>query len=177
MERGVDLALFERNKNIRADVIEEGLLRVEVSMLDNVHHISTTFHVSFPAREITRAEADFKKAPYVAVCRQLSQKMADLIGLKVNRGFTERVIEVIGGGNGCHHLVDHTLEMAKSIAQFIDKSRNFPMRDYIDDAPLMREKVLEVYPEIENYCWAYSAGNDHLFTKDVKCGLQEDLVI
>ncbi|KAF0119483.1 MAG: hypothetical protein FD151_1993 [bacterium] len=57
------MALFERNKNIRADIIGKGLLKVEISMLDNVHHISTTFHISFPAREIKHAEADFKGLP------------------------------------------------------------------------------------------------------------------
>jgi len=171
------LALLERNKNLRVDLIEEGLLKVEVSMLDNVHHISTTFHVSFPAREIKHAEVEFRRAPYVAVCRQLNKKMARLVGLKVGGGFTEKVIEIIGGKDGCHHLVDHTLEMAKSLAQFIEKSRNFPLGDYIEDAQLMREKVLESFPEIKDYCWAYNLENDHLFTKDVKCGLQEDLVI
>ena len=171
------MALFERNKNIRADIIGKGLLKVEISMLDNVHHISTTFHISFPAREIKHAEADFKKAPYVGVCRQTSQKMANLIGIKINRGFTKRVIESVGGKDGCHQLVDQTLEMAKIMVQFIDKYYNFPIREYIEDAALMRKKVLEVYPQIKDMCWAYKVGNDHLFTKDIKCGLQEDLVI
>ncbi|HCX90264.1 MAG: hypothetical protein COW04_00525 [Deltaproteobacteria bacterium CG12_big_fil_rev_8_21_14_0_65_43_10] len=171
------MALFERNKNIRADIIGVGLLKVEVSMLDNVHHISTTFHISFPSREIKHAEADFKKAPYLGVCRQTSQKMANLVGIKINSGFTERIIESVGGKDGCHHLVDQTLEMAKSMAQFIDNSYNFPIREYIEDAALMRKKVLEVYPQIKDMCWAYKVGNDHLFTKDIKCGLQEDLVI
>lgn len=171
------MALFERNKNIKVDPIEDGLLKIEVSMIDNVHHISTTFHVSFPSKEITHAEADFKKAPYVLVCKQLSQKMKNLTGLRVNGGFTERVIKAIGGKDGCHHLVDHALEMAKSLAQFIDKSYDFPMGEYLDDAPLMRKKVLDVYPQIKDYCWAYNVKNDHLFTKEVKCGLQEDLVV
>lgn len=171
------MALFERNKNIKADLLEEGLIKVEVSMLDNVHHISTVFHISFPSRVIKHAEADFKKAPYVAVCKQVNQKMADLVGCQIDKGFTDMVIKVVGGKNGCHHLVDHTLEMAKSLAQFIDKSYDFPMGEFIDDAPLMRENVFKAFPEIKDYCWAYNVENGHLFTKDVKCGLQEDLVI
>ena len=171
------MVLFERNKNIRVDLIEEGLLGVDVSMLDNVHHISTHFRISFPARVIEHAEADFKKAPYVGVCRQTSQKMENLKGLEINRGFTEKVMTALGGKVGCHHLVDQALEMAKSLAQFIDKSYDFPIRDYIEDAPLLRRKVLEAYPEIGDMCWAYNVKNDHLFTKDIKCGLQPDLVI
>ena len=85
-------------------------------------------------REIKHAEADFKKAPYLGVCRQTSQKMANLVGIKINSGFTERIIESVGGKDGCHHLVDQTLEMAKSMAQFIDNSCNFPIREYIEDA-------------------------------------------
>ncbi len=98
------MALFERNKNIKADLIEEGLLKIEISMLDNVHHISTTFHISFPDRKIKLAEADFKKAPYVGVCRQTSKKMKELIGLRINGEFAEKVIGVVGGKDGCHHL-------------------------------------------------------------------------
>jgi len=175
------LALFERNKNVKADLIGEGLLRVEISMMDNVHHISTIFHISFPERVIKHAEADFKKAPYVKVCRQTGQRMKNLIGIGLNnnmeKGLTEAVIEAVGGKNGCSHLVDHTLEMAKTLVQFIDKSYNFPIGKYIDDAPTMRKKVLEVYPQIKDMCWAYKDGNDHLFTSDIRCGLQEDLVI
>ena len=171
------MALFERNKNIRADLIEEGLLKVEISMLDNIHHISTTFHISFPVMEIKHAEADFKKAPYVGVCRHTNQRMENLVGLNVGKGFRERVYEAIGGKNGCHHLVDLTLEMAKSITQFIPKELSFPIGDYIGNAPLLREKILESYPPVRDMCWAYNVGNNHLFTKEIKCGLQEDLVI
>ena len=146
-------------------------------MLDNVHHISSTFHVSFPSRIIEHAEADFKKAPYVEVCRQTNERMKELKGVQVDRGFTAAVIEILGGKEGCHHLVDQALEMAKSLAQFIDKSYEFPIDDYIDDAPLIRRKVLEVYPQIGDMCWAYNVGNDHLFSREIKCGLQPDLII
>ena len=64
------MALFERDKNVTVDFTEKGLLKVGVSMLDNIHHISTIFHISFPARKIRHAEADFKRAPYVGVRRQ-----------------------------------------------------------------------------------------------------------
>ena len=171
------MALLERNKNLRVNIIEEGLLKVEVSMLDNIHFISTTFHVAFKSREIKHAEADIKKAPYAKVCKLVTQKMENLIGLRVDRGFTEKVVAVLGGEKGCPHLVDQTLEMAKSLAQFIDKSTNFPLGDYLEDAPLMREKVFEAFPSVKNMCWAYNVENNHLFTKDVKCGLQEDLII
>jgi hypothetical protein len=173
------LAFFERNKNIKVDPLGDGLLRIEVSMMDNVHYISTIFHISFPERVIKHAEGEFKRAPYVKVCGQTVQRMKNLIGINTNRGMglTEAVIEAVGGKDGCPHLVDHTLEMAKTLIQFIDKSYNFPVGEYIEDAPLMRKKVNEVYPQIKDTCWAYKDGNAHLFTKDVKCGLQADLVV
>ena len=49
--------------------------------------------------------------------------------------------------------------------------------EYIEDAPLLRKTILENYPPIKDMCWAYNAENDHLFTKEIKCGLQEDLII
>ena len=171
------MALFERNKNIKADIIEEGLLKIEVSMMDNVHHIATIFHVSFPDREIRYAEADFKRAPYLKVCRQTRKNMANIVGLKAYGGFAKKVTDALGGKNGCPHLVDQSLEMAKSLAQFISKSYDFPIEDYIDDASLLRKTILESYPMIGDMCWAYNVENDHLFTKDVRCGLQTDLVI
>ncbi|MFH2011857.1 MAG: DUF2889 domain-containing protein [Pseudomonadota bacterium] len=171
------MALFERNKNIKVDIIKEGLLKAEAYLLDNVHHISTTFHISFPAREIIHAEANFQKAPYVEVCCQTSQKMANLVGLKIRRGFAEKVNERIGGECGCHHLVDITLEVARSMAQFIDNPQNLPLSDYIEDAGLIRNKIFEIYPKIKNMCFAYNIQNDHLFTKEVKCGLKADLML
>jgi len=171
------MALFERNKNIKIDLIEKGLLKVETSMLDNIHHITTIFHVSFPKKEIIHAEADFRRAPYVGVCRQTSNLMKNLIGLKIRSKFTQKVIEAIGEKKGCHHLVDLTLEMPKGLMQFLVKSQNLPLKEYINDASMLREKILEAYPQITDMCWAYNGKNQHLFTKDTKCGLQEDLAI
>ncbi|MDY6853380.1 MAG: DUF2889 domain-containing protein [Thermodesulfobacteriota bacterium] len=91
------MALFERNKNIKADIIEEGLLNIEVSMMDNVHHISTTYHISFQDREIRYEEADFKKSPYLKVYRQTSKKMASIIGLKAYDDFAKKVTDYLGG--------------------------------------------------------------------------------
>ena len=122
-------------------------------------------------------QSDFKKAPYLKVCKLTNQQMKNLIGLNVGTGFRQRIYEAIGGKNGCHHLVDLTLEMAKSLNQFIPKEFMFHLGDYIDDASALRKKILESYPPAKDMCWAYNIANDHLFTKDVKCGLQPDLVI
>ncbi len=171
------MALLERNKHIKADLIEKGLLKIDISMIDNVHQISTSFIISFPEKMIKHAEADFKRAPYLGVCKLMSKKMDNLKGIKLDHGFTQKVVNAIGGGKGCHHLVDQTLEMAKSLSQFIDKAYNIPINDLLDNAPLLREKVLDVYPEAKNMCWAYNLDNNHLFTKDIKCGLKGDLII
>lgn len=171
------MALFERNKNIKADLIDNGLLKIEVSMLDNVHQITTKYLISFPEKIIKKADASFQRAPYIKVCSHAKEKMTNLENIKINNGFSETVIKALGGKNGCYHLVDQALEMAKSLYQFIDKSYNIPFAEYIDNASLFREKVLDLYPGIEGMCMAYNTENNHLFTKDVKCGLMEDLVI
>jgi hypothetical protein len=171
------LALFERNKNIKANVVEKGLLEIEVSMLDNVHQITTRYLVSFPEKIIKEAHASFQRAPYLKVCSHAEKKMSNLKDMQINNGLTETVIKSLGGKNGCYHLVDLTLEMAKCLYQFIDKSYDIPFSKYIDNAPLFREKVLAVYPGIEGMCLSYNTDNNHLFTNDVKCCLMEDLVI
>lgn len=68
-------------------------------------------------------------------------------------------------------MVDQLLEMAKCLAQFISKSLNFPIEDDINDASLLSKTILESYPMMGDMCWAYSIENDHLFTKNVRCGL------
>ncbi|MDY6967988.1 MAG: DUF2889 domain-containing protein [Spirochaetota bacterium] len=171
------MSLFERNKNIKADLIDKGLLRFEVSMLDNVHNITAIFHVTFPSREIKHAEVDFKRAPYVDVCSLVSKRIEHVIGLKIGKGFNNKVIETLGGKDGCHHLIDLTIEMAKGLSQFINRSKNFIINDYIDDASVIREKVYEVYPDAKNMCWAYNTDNDHLYSKKIKCGLRDELAI
>jgi len=171
------MALFERNKNIKADLVDNGLLKIEVSMLDNVHQITTRYLVSFPDKVIKEASASFKRAPYLKVCSHAQKKMSNLKDIKINNGFTETVIRALGGNNGCYHLVDQVLEMAKCLHQFIDKSYEIPFAEHLDNAPLFREKVLAVYPGIDGMCLSYNTNNNHLFTKDVKCGLMEALVI
>jgi hypothetical protein len=176
-ERICILALFERNKNIKANLADKGLLEIEVSMLDNVHQITTRYLVSFPDKIIHKANASFQRAPYLKVCSHASQRMCNLENIQINKGFSETVIKSLGGKNGCYHLVDQALEMAKCLYQFIDREYDIPFSKYIDNAPLFREKVLAVYPGIQGMCLSYNTENNHLFTKDVKCGLMEDLVI
>lgn len=169
---------FKRSqKYFKADLIDDDLLKIEVSMLDNVHQITTRYLVSFPEKIIKKADASFQRAPYLKVCSHAGEKMKNLKDIKINNGFTETVIKSLGGKNGWYHLVDQALEMAKSLYQFIDKSYNIPFSGYIDNAPLFREKVLALYPDIKGMCMAYNTENNHLFTKDVRCGLMEALVI
>ncbi len=171
------MALLERNKTIRADLIEKGVLKIDVSMLDNVHHIFTSFIISFPEKMIKHAEADFKRAPYLGVCKLIKKKMSDLEGIKLDKNFTKNVVNAVGGGKGCFHLVDQVMEMAKSLSQFIDNSYNILINELLDNAPLLKEKVFDVYPGARNMCWAYNLDNNHLFTRDIKCGLKAELVI
>jgi len=71
---------------------------------------------------LTAFGIEIRKDYFLALLERNKHIKADLIAkrlLKVGTGFTEKVIKVIGGKNGCmRRLVDQILEIAKYLAQF-----------------------------------------------------------
>jgi len=87
-----------------------------------------------PDLEIIEASAQMNKLPR-NICKIPLQRIAELKGLKVERGFRHRVRSIIGGKNGCIHLLDLIHELAQGIVALLRKAKMTPDGKEMKDFP------------------------------------------
>lgn len=92
---------------------------------DDYHDFKCTIRFRLPGLEIIEAKVQVSKVP-MEICKLPFEKISELKGLKVERGFRPKVRRIIGGKNGCIHLIDLIHEMAQGIAALLRKARISP---------------------------------------------------
>lgn len=98
------MELFSREMKI--SVGEEGeLIQVKSYLNDTHHEIKITFHVQPVSMEIKDISVEMLRVPY-EVCHKAIINVEKLRGLKIKQGINRQVIELIGGSQGCVHVVD-----------------------------------------------------------------------
>ena len=77
-----------------------------------IHHMAIRLLVNCSNLLIEDVDVDLISVP-VAVCRETIDCLASIKGLTVTKGFTLKVKKLAGGNNGCVHLVELLLAMAR----------------------------------------------------------------
>jgi len=99
----------KRDIGIEAFELVNGNLMLEATFLDPYHLIRLNLQIDPNTKEIIFAKSEFSNHPHVA-CPFVAAKAKLLIGLKIERGITKLVSQKIGGGEGCIHLRELTME-------------------------------------------------------------------
>ena len=99
----------KRDIGIEAFELENGHLMLEATLLDPYHLIRLNIHIDPQTKTIIHSKSEFASHPHTG-CPMVAIKAKLLIGLKIERGITRKVSERIGGGEGCIHLRELTLE-------------------------------------------------------------------
>ena len=81
-----------------------------------VHDLVIRMVVRGPALVIEDIDADMETVPRKD-CREISDALKQVKGMKIWAGFTEKVKEKLGGAKGCTHLVALLLAMAPAAVQ------------------------------------------------------------
>ncbi len=81
-----------------------------------VHDITVTLTLLLPDLTIECAEAEMPEVP-TEMCREIKDVVSKLAGLRITRGFKEKVKEVIGGKKGCIHMMNLILFMSTAAVQ------------------------------------------------------------
>ena len=117
----MDTKAFTRTRTTEIFKIAEGVVGVRNVILDPLHHIEVKLELdaSDPSKlSIFRAEALMLRVPY-PICRHPLERMGQLVGLKVEKGLRDKVVELVGGSRGCVHLVDLTMDGVKLAIQAV----------------------------------------------------------
>jgi hypothetical protein len=123
-------------RNISVDTFEtgDGTIMVEGKLRDDrllpsfvyssgkfmepgaIHDIVVKLTVSLPRLLIEKAEADMRHVPS-NICREVVTSVERLVGLEIKHGFTQIVIDSMGGIQGCIHMNNLILAMASAAVQ------------------------------------------------------------
>ncbi len=123
-------------RNISVDTFEtgDGTIMVEGKLRDDrllpsfvyssgkfmepgaIHDIVVRLTVSLPRLLIEKAEADMRHVPS-DICREVVTSVERLVGLEIKHGFTQKVIDSMGGIQGCLHMNNLILAMASAAVQ------------------------------------------------------------
>ena len=106
------MEIYERN--INASVSRDGAdhIRTKASLLDLNHNMRVEIRVCVADREIVEANAQMTKTPF-KVCTQTMKFVKNLEGLKIERGITRKLSQLLGRAAGCTHLYELAVEAVR----------------------------------------------------------------
>jgi hypothetical protein len=142
--------IYERNINVSVSKPNEDTLLTRASLLDLNHHIRVELTIDSVNRVILRAEAHMVKTPF-GICQLALGKMQNVVGLKIERGIHERLVDALGHADGCTHIVDLTMEAVRLSANvllgFTKFHEEWRDRKLSDD-----DFIRQVKPTLRNSC-------------------------
>ena len=109
---------YTQNMTINAIPLDDEHLRVDGTLEDPDHHIEVYIIVAVHKRQIIDVGARMFRQPY-PTCNLAMKRAHGLIGMKIEHGLYEKLATVVGGPDGCVHLVDILMASCKMAANAI----------------------------------------------------------
>lgn len=94
---------FQRDISYRLLKQEDGNAKLMGTLRDRFHDVGVEVVVDATTMEIISASADFRKSP-TTDCRNVSQRMQGLVGFTIGKGLNRKIMDVLGGGEGCGNM-------------------------------------------------------------------------
>lgn len=94
---------FQRDISYRLLKREDGTLSLTATLKDRFHDIELKVLVDGKSLVITSADVNFRRSP-TSDCPNVSERLAGLAGIVIGKGLNRRLMEALGGGEGCGNL-------------------------------------------------------------------------
>ncbi len=101
--------VFWRKKQLLLEPTQQGGLRCESAMEDNLHDILIRFHIARDGM-ISEAYSRALRLPYHGICEDAQERTQGLNGLRVTSHFIRQFADQVGGASGCTHLFDLSID-------------------------------------------------------------------
>ncbi|NVO01690.1 MAG: DUF2889 domain-containing protein, partial [Bacteroidetes bacterium] len=122
---------------------------------DPYHLIRLNIQIDPKTREIIASKSEFANHPHT-LCTNVAQKAKLLVGVKIERGITRVVSQIIGGSDGCVHLrelVLETINFAATVMIGYDQGFGLMSRDF--NIQNEKERLEVSRPLLKNTCYIY----------------------
>lgn len=140
------MKIFTRTKHITCDRTADNILETRAGLLDTVHELELLITADIARREILKASAVILRAPYL-ICAEAAGRAEGLAGLKIDQPqISSRIVDLVGGPQGCSHLIDLALDAVKTIKQSL----------YVFTPGEYEERMRTFDGMLRNTCYAHS---------------------
>lgn len=143
--------IYERNINIAVSRKNEHEIVTKATMLDLNHHIRVELTINLESESITDAQAQMTKVPY-SICQLTLINIRKIIGLKIQRGIHQELVDKLGHAEGCTHMVDLAMEAVRLSANvMVGLTKVGP--EWFDRGELSEQQMIDrVKPILQNTC-------------------------
>jgi len=152
-------AIYHRTKECNIYALGADRFLIEAFLSDEVHDVHAEVEITHPSLEIVAARSEVRNGPFTEVCNMTHPNIAKLVGMRVERGFTQEARKRVGGVGGCHRVSELVVEIAQAAYQlhFVRFFASLPKHERErDDVPERRHRaVTEAIPGMRNTCFAY----------------------
>lgn len=106
------MEIYERNINASVRRVDESHISTKASLLDLNHSMRVEIKVNIRDRMIIEAHGEIVKSPF-KICGQTAKFVKNLVGLKIERGVTRKMADLLGKSDGCTHLYELSVEAVR----------------------------------------------------------------
>ncbi|BDU50195.1 DUF2889 domain-containing protein [Haliovirga abyssi] len=115
---------FMREKIIKVEKTNNNYIAT-LEFKDDSHHFLLMVKSDLNLK-IEESEIDIIKSPYT-ICNNIKDLVKKVKNIKVEKGFTKAVIKLVGGREGCTHLIDMFTEIGRGLVQ-ADLKRTYEIK-------------------------------------------------
>jgi hypothetical protein len=94
---------FQRDISYRARKRVDGQVSLSALLRDRFHDMEVEVVADLDTLTITAAGVDFRKSP-TADCCNVAERLDGLVGFTIGKGLNRKLMEVLGGGEGCGNI-------------------------------------------------------------------------
>ena len=152
-------SIYHRTKQVDIFPIGSDRFLISASLQDEIHDVHAEVEIVHPSLEIVAARSEIRNGPFTNVCNMTHPNIANLIGMRVEPGFTGLARKRVGGRGGCHRVSELVVEIAQAAYQlhFVRHFSTMPkaIREAEDNPGERHKPVLASIPGMRNTCFSY----------------------
>lgn len=151
------MKIYQRNVNVQ--IVDTGgpQFKVRASLFDLVHCFDAEMLVDIESGRIEDVKMIMTRHPYLTACVRAVANVEKLKGEVIGRGITRRIKELIGGTQGCVHMV----ELLESAVRFTATNLIVHRSGLTHDSPMSEdEQRLKWLPILKNSCQVFRVASE-----------------
>lgn len=144
------MQLYQKQKTVNIEQ-EDLIIKITINFKDHFHDMKSTVTINSDSLVILSAKVEMQAVPW-DLCYEVLTKMDGLVGLKIQKGIKDQVKKILGGAQGCVHLLELTMDSITAMVQLIDYFRmpkEMPYKDKMKQIKEINQGICHTYNTLD----------------------------